>query len=112
MKTWVTKYGYPETREEVEHAADECPACKVVGGLDDGSVVYVEVEKLDGSKTIRSVEGTGKVQGFFSRLPYVIGWTADEQYVVKCREVSREDVECELAEAKAKGWLHEQEPPR
>jgi hypothetical protein len=107
MKTWITKYGYPETRTEVEHDKDECPACKWTSGLDENSVCYVEVEKTDGTRTIRRVMGTGKVKGFFARLPYVIGWTADEQNTVECKLISREDVERELAEAKANGWLHE-----
>ena len=106
-RTWVTKYGYPETRSQVEHEEDECAACQAVGGLDDGQVCYVEVERPDGTVVVRRLEGTGRVKGFFARLPFVVGWTADERRAVACRTVSREEADRELAEARARGWIHE-----
>ena len=106
-KTWVTKYGYPLMRKEVEHDDGECPACLAVGGLPERAVCFVEVEEPDGTTRIRRVQGTGKVKGFFARLPFVVGYTRDELHVVECRPVSREEVERELAEARANGWLEE-----
>jgi len=107
-RTWVTKYGYPETRELVEHDDDECAACQVAGPLADGDVIYVEVEQPDGSTIVRRVEGRGRVRGFFARLPFSIGWVRDETPIVECRIVSREQVDREIAEARAGGWYHEE----
>lgn len=77
-KTWVTRYGSPETRREVEHDEGDCAACAAVGRLNRGVVVFVEVE-VDGATVVRRVEGV-----FFG-------------LALSCRIVSRQDADREIA---------------
>ena len=105
-KTWVTKYGYPDTRKEIEHDDDECAARWAAGSLQDGQ--FIEVEREDGSKFVRRVEGLGDEPGLHVN-EYGICWTADRVSRVGCRIVSREQVDSEIADAKANGYYHKHE---
>jgi hypothetical protein len=91
MKTWVTRYGSPETRMEVEHEDGECPACVVAGSLEGGDVLFVEVEvhgdadRRLGVTVVRRVEGVGQLLGISC---------------VSCRIVSRQDADAEIVKPK------------
>jgi hypothetical protein len=107
-KTWITKYGYPQTRKQIEHEDDECAACVAAGPIHERGILYVEIEAGDGSKIIRRVEGLGDEPGLHIN-EYGISWSLDRMPRVGCRIVSREQVDREIAEAVAHGWYHEEE---
>lgn len=61
MKTACMKYGYPETRCEVEHEEDECAACEFVAETFahpvEGSLTFVEME-TPGGPVFKRIEVT------------------------------------------------------
>lgn len=91
MKTFVSRYGSPDTRLEVEHEEDECAACVAAGGVPDGSVIFMVVEYADGAEEIRRIEGLGGVLGFANLR------------MNGCHNVSRADADAEIARAHAEG---------
>ena len=81
-KTWVTRYGSPETRKQVEHDEGDCAACTAVGRLDRGDVIFIE-EEANGTTIVRRVEGLGRLLGIAC---------------LSCRIVSRQDADREIAQ--------------
>lgn len=93
-KTWVTRYGSPKTRKEVEHDEGDCAACVAVGRLDRGAVVFIE-EEVDSATVVRRVEGVCSFLGIAC---------------LSCRIVSRQDADREIAEHAATKGVEGAEP--
>lgn len=83
-KSWITRYGSPETRVQVEHDEDDCPACEAAEHLKADEILFVQIESEDGSIEIRRVRAF--LSGFFRR-----------SLVLNCRVVSREQADEEIA---------------
>lgn len=89
-KTFVSRYGSPNTRRAVEHESGECAACVFTGGVRDGAIIFVVVEHPDGEKEIRRIEGLGRI-GVAG--PLLNG----------CHSVTQEELDSEIALAHAEG---------
>jgi hypothetical protein len=88
IETYVSRYGSPETRRLVRHEEDECAACKFIGGVTEGGVVFVIVERSKGEPMIRRIEGLASIA---------------DMCMNGCEEVTREEADREIAFAYFEG---------
>lgn len=106
MRTFVARYGSPETRREIEHSLGTCPACEAAGGVREGGIIFMVVEYPDGEE-IRRVEGLGplKTGEVFAFPEYrTLGLVAKPvSFVNGCRAVTREEAEAEISLAHQEG---------
>jgi hypothetical protein len=104
MKSFVTKYKYPETRKEIEHDEDDCPACMAVGpgsGEYPGGVWFV-LQESDGKTSLRRVERVVLEPGLHASKEYqFVGIVSERTYATVCKEVTFEEADEELRRC---GW--------
>lgn len=106
VRSFVTRYGTPGTRKLVEHDEDECAACKAVGGLPEGGIIFMVVERPDGEEEIRRIEGLGRLEpGLYVSPEYGSAVFSVEPvpFTNGCRRVTDAEVREEMARAFAEG---------
>ena len=104
-RSFVTRYGSPDTKRLVEHEENECAACKVVGGMPEKKVIFMIVQPSDSDEEeIRRIEGLGPLEpGAYVSPSFVAVLTEQVPFANECRAVSRREVEDELSIARAEG---------